>query len=104
LECHPFSSSVFAQDLVVSSGRKNELTSLTRVSLNRIANRIDRGYNIEVRVATVEPDGKSAQGKAGDEHIAAIRAATKNMQFMKLEGKPILQLPEASVKEDTKKG
>jgi len=84
--------------------RKNELANGIRVSLNRIANRIDKGYNIEVRV---EPLKKATQDteeeKKTAEQISIIQAASKNMQFMKLEGAPILKLPENVDKEKTKK-
>jgi hypothetical protein len=84
--------------------RKNELGNAIRVSLNRIANRIDRGFNIEVRVEPmkeVAPESDDAKKKA--EQITAIQAATKNMQFMKLEGAPILRLPESVEKTKSKK-
>jgi hypothetical protein len=86
-------------------GRKNELTTQTRFSLNCIANRIDRGYNIEVRVESlkeVAQDDNAAKETA--EKIQAIQAASKNMQFMKLEGNPILQLPENVEKPRGKEG
>jgi hypothetical protein len=84
--------------------RRNELGNAVRVSLNRIANRIDRGYNIEVRV---EPLKESAQdneeAKKTAEQICTIQGASKNMQFIKLEGVPILKLPENAEKQKTKK-
>ncbi len=74
------------------SGRKNELRTAVKVSLTMLASRIDRGYNFEVRckpLAAGKPE-KEETKKA----IAAIQAATANMQFLKLDGKPILKLPE----------
>jgi hypothetical protein len=71
---------------------------------NRIANRIDPGYNIEVKV---EPTKQAAQdseaSKKTAEQIETIQAASKNMQFMKLEGAPILKLPEHAEKPKPKK-
>jgi hypothetical protein len=87
------------------SGRKHELTTQTRLSLNCIANRIDRGYNIEVRVEPlkeVAPNDNAA--KATAEKIKAIQAASKSMQFIKVGGKPILQLPENGEKTKSKEG
>jgi hypothetical protein len=80
-------------------GRKKELTNGVRISLNKIANRIDHGFNIEVRVAPI-PEKKDKGEKDEDLHrqIATIHAATANMQFMKLEGQPILKLPETEGK------
>ncbi len=87
------------------SERKNELTNSVRVSLNRIANRIDKGFNIEVRV---EPS-KAPAGPNGDKikkAEAIVQAAAPNMQYLKLEGPPMLSLPEnsesAGAKPDTK--
>jgi hypothetical protein len=84
--------------------RKNELANALRVSLNRIANRIDRGYNIEVKVEPVKPTAEdNEEVKKTAEQIGTILAASKNMQFMKLEGKPILRLPENVDKQKPKK-
>lgn len=85
-------------------GRKNELTTAVRISLNMIANRIDQGFNLEVRVAPMPKeegeDAKDTDGAAEElqRAITAIQSATPNMQFMKLEGKPLLRLPEAPKK------
>jgi hypothetical protein len=80
-------------------GRKNELTNAVRISLNKLANRIDHGFNIEVRVA---PPSAVKDGEKHDTELekafAVIQAATVNMQFMKLEGQPILRLPEGKEK------
>ena len=85
--------------------RKNELIIQTRFSLNKIANRIDRGYNIEVRVEPLKEVPKDNEpAKETAKNIQAIQAASKNMQFMKLEGKPILQLPESVEKTKSKEG
>ena len=78
-------------------GRKNELTNGVRVSLRRIAERVDRGYNIEVRVAP-QKIGQETTGDDNAAKIERIQAATKNMQFIKQEGAPILRL--ADRKED----
>ena len=80
-------------------GRKNELTNAVRISLNMVANRIDKGFNIEVRVApTSKPEEGEKENKELQKAIAAIQASTVNMQFLKLDGKPILKLPEGKEK------
>lgn len=80
-------------------GRKNELVNAVRISLNRVANRIDRGYNLEVRV---EPISQKEEEAKKDPHvreaISTIQSATPKMQFLKLEGEPILKLPEGKEK------
>jgi hypothetical protein len=73
-------------------GRKHELTNAVRISLNMVANRIDRGFNFEVRI---EPPKAPTEQKAEVEKaVTTIRAASVNMQYMRLEGPPILALPE----------
>jgi len=80
-------------------GRKNELTNAVRISLNKVANRIDRGFNIEVRVAPLpEVDEQEKQDGDLQRAISAIQAASANMQFLKLDGQPILRLPEGKEK------
>lgn len=85
------------------AGRKNELSIELTYTLKKIANRVDRGFNIEVRMS--EPDveaenseNASAQNQELLRAHATISDATKNMQFLKLEGDPVLQLTET--KED----
>ena len=75
-------------------GRKNELITAVRFSLNGIANRIDNGYNIEVRCEPLTSDDDSDEGAKTKAAITAIQAASENMQFLKLEGRPLLRLPE----------
>jgi len=89
----------FALELVTENykqkdaGRRNEMVNGVRISLNRIANRIDRGFNFEVRIEP--PDPKSSQeDETVKKAVEIIRAASENMQYMKLEGPPILALPE----------
>ena len=84
-------------------GRWNELTTELRVGLNRIATRIDKGYNYEVRAGRLrEPDGdepgeaKNDEGEATRESIATILNASRGLQFLRLEGNPILSLPETN--------
>jgi hypothetical protein len=80
---------------VADEGRKNELINGIRISLNKIANRIDKGFNIEVRVAPAPKQGvEESANEELQQAIAAIQSATPNMQFMRLEGEPILSLPE----------
>ena len=83
-------------------GRKNELTNAVRISLNKIANRIDNGYNIEVRCEPLPAAEETAENAEQRAAIAAVQAASANMQFLKLEGKPLLRLPEERLEEPGK--
>ena len=76
-------------------GRRHELKIELRNSLNRIANRIDNGFNIEVRVAP--PEANAAEEEQNGEvkqNVDLIVNAGPTLQFLRREGRPILSLPE----------
>jgi hypothetical protein len=83
--------------------RKNELKIELRYSLRKIANRIDQGFNIEVRV---EPEIQTDE-KIGVEdetrYEEMIIAAAPTLQFFKREGRPILSLPDEEQDDKEKK-
>ena len=84
----------------VDGGRKNELSVELKYSLKKIANRIDRGFNIEVRMEEpLQPadaaEEATAEVKALSRSHEKIREASKTLQFLKLDGEPILRLSEA---------
>ena len=84
----------------------NELTDALRISLNKLANRIDRGYNIEVRVAELpKQEVQEGQDNADQtekiQHFEAIKKAAPNLQFIRLDGEPVLSLPEAATPGNT---
>ncbi len=87
--------------------RRNELTTELRFSLNKIAKRIDKGYSVEVRVQPLsekeQAAGKGEQASKDAEHIQVILAASKNLEFLRLEGEPILTLPESQDSAEEKK-
>jgi hypothetical protein len=90
----------------IDSGRKNELSVELKYSLTKLANRVDRGFNIEIRMAEPErPESETEQeptesSEQAIKHFEKIKAASKNLQFLKLVGDPILSLSE----EKTAKG
>ena len=80
-------------------GRKNELHNGLRISLNKIANRIDKGFHIEIRCEPLpETQDESKKDKEKSDHLAVVQKATAQLQFFKFEGEPILQLPESNSK------
>ena len=84
--------------------RTNELAVEIKYSLKKIANRIERGFNIEVRME--EPEVPEDEDVAEDEKAqmhGRIQGAAAGMQFLKLEGDPILSLAEGD-KGKAKKG
>ena len=80
-------------------GRKNELVTQVRLSMNMLANRIDHGVNVEVRIEPPSANDPRSKEEAIQNAVAVIQAATPSMQFLKLEGQPLLQLPEKVDKE-----
>lgn len=81
----------------VEEPRRNELANELTFALNALANRIDRGFNIEVRVEPL-PEANS-EGESGEDEntrnaIASILVDAPALRFLKLEGTPILALPE----------
>jgi hypothetical protein len=80
--------------VVDDPGRRNELQNATRISLNKLANRIDRGYHIEVRVGPPPQTEKEEEIKAFEKHSDTINKALKNLEFIRVEGEPLLTLPE----------
>ncbi len=79
-------------------GRKNELITAAKVSLNKLANRIDRGFNVEVRVEQLAEGSAESKNEEKNQAVHTIFAASANMKFLKVDGPPILQLPESTEK------
>ena len=89
----------------LDSGRVNELKMALTIQVSKLADRVDRGFNIEVRMQQpaltnedVEPD---AATKALVENYNEIKEASENLQFLKSEGPPILHLTEVKNKHET---
>jgi hypothetical protein len=74
--------------------RKNELTNAVKISLNKIANKIDQGFNFEVRIELPKTLPKGEEGEKLNKAVQTIEAAADNMHYIRLEGPPILALPE----------
>lgn len=72
--------------------RKNELTNFVRISLNKIAMKIDQGFNIEVRAELLTK--QTPENATDQDDIRTIQSVSPAMQFLKLEGPPLLTLSE----------
>ncbi|SDU66003.1 hypothetical protein [Desulfobacula phenolica] len=83
---------------VQDNGRKNELSNALGPALKMLANRIDRGFNIEIRVEPFSENNEEEPQQEDQKNIEIIQSAMKEMEFMKLEGEPILHLPENNKK------
>jgi hypothetical protein len=68
-----------------------------RLQLNALADRIDRGYNVDVRTGEL-PAGDDEEGEEielDEETRAAaeeVQSKQRSLQFMNVTGKPILHL------------
>ena len=78
--------------------RRNELRTALDKALRKLADRIDRGFNIEVRIEPLpalseeQDDATKAQHQEHEEHRRVIESVAKQLEFVRLEGKPILHL------------
>ncbi|MCK4632130.1 MAG: hypothetical protein KAT79_02600 [candidate division Zixibacteria bacterium] len=86
----------------IDRGRRHELENSLRMSLNGVANRIDRGFNIEVRAEPLEESADETEESDGDramqENIELVHEKSHGLQFIKGSGEPILSLPEINEK------
>lgn len=79
-------------------GRKNELENSLVIALNKLANRIDKGFNVEIRVEPLpepsedEETSKDYETKSG--LINSIKSSSQNIEFIETGGESILELPE----------
>lgn len=84
-------------------GRKNELRTALDAVLRKLADRIDRGFNVEIRIeplaapddpaSTTKPD--PGKVKRHEEYRAIIERAAKQLEFSYQGGTPILHLSES---------
>jgi hypothetical protein len=88
-----------AQAKLNDEARLNELRTELKIQLGELAQRIDRGYNIEVRAgelpeSTAEDDDEKAFDPSTYEAVRAVVKAQPGLEFMNVSGKPILRLDE----------
>lgn len=80
------------------NGRKNELENGLTISLNKLANRIDKGFNVEIRVEPLpepeEGEEPSPEYKHSSELIKSIQESARKIEFLDAGGESILKLPE----------
>lgn len=80
------------------NGRKNELENGLTISLNKLANRIDKGFNVEIRVEPLpepkEEEVQTPEYQQNSELIKSIQKSANNIEFIDAGGESILKLPE----------
>lgn len=77
--------------------RKHEVSIEVRHSLNKLANRIDRGFNIELRVSPQEEGEEEVEADENPEQKAArqqILDSASKIEYLDNSGEPVLFLPE----------
>jgi hypothetical protein len=82
--------------------RSNELKIELTLALKKIANRIDRGFNVEIRVQPEPRPETTPEAEELRASVEAIQSAERTLQFLKTEGDPILSLPESTQIKDKK--
>lgn len=80
------------------NGRQHEVKMDLKLSLTSLANRIDAGFNIEVRAEppelTAQEGEADEEAKAKAKYFAMIGEAQQSLKFMNETGAPILTLPD----------
>lgn len=85
----------------LDSGRKNELRTSLKLSLNKLANRLDRGFNLEIRfnkpeVEFNEEDELVSEYSEEDVEIYdKIKNHCDNFNYIEACENPVLSLPES---------
>lgn len=97
-------SSARIEIAVTDESRRNELKNSLKITLKGIAARIDRGYRFDVRVGPstqddAEGDGESDEHLKNSDAVQIIEDHREGLQFLKLEGEPILELPTAQTED-----
>ncbi|AHX16303.1 hypothetical protein CH75_10385 [Dyella jiangningensis] len=82
----------------LEQGRANEISIELRQSLKKIAGRIDRGFNIDIRMSAPSiKAGEPVEHAVDLTSFNEIAAASENMKFVSQNGEPILKLPDGDI-------
>lgn len=86
----------------LDQNRKNEISIELRHTLNKLANRIDRGFNIELRVSPIDEDQDIEEDDSSDvdttkQAIRQIVKSASKINHLETTGEPVLFLPENDV-------
>lgn len=102
----PMVEDILQRAVDANAERVNELRTDLRYALNAIANRIDKGYSLDVRMGEPddvdEPDIEDEEGDGGEagpsevEVWQEMQTLSSRLRFAAWAGKPILHLPEST--------
>lgn len=88
---------------IKDTGRRNELKNGLTIGFNKLVNRIDKGYNIEIRISKPDiPQEEEKQSKEDKAKLAIYNQVldiSHNIEFNKVDGESILSLSESQQKE-----
>lgn len=82
------------------NGRKNELENGLIIALNKLANRIDQGFNVEIRVEPLPEPQTNDEDENDEEYqskknlIDSIKESSRKIEFIDTGGDSILKLSE----------
>jgi hypothetical protein len=75
---------------------KNQLINGLTISFNKIANRIDNGFTIDIRVETLSSNDDELVKKM----VNSIKQSSESLEFINTSVKPILKLDEGKEEEN----
>ena len=78
--------------------RRNELNNGLKIALNKLVNRIDKGYNIEIRINPPKTTTNNEQTTEETEKLELyykVKDLSDKIEFVKVTGEHILSLPES---------
>ena len=85
----------------LEAGRKKEILKELQHSLNKLANRIDRGFNIELRVSPTENDQEeNEESQAKSAVKKQILESAAKIEYLDQTCEPVLYLPEKNEESD----
>jgi hypothetical protein len=89
---------VVEEHYIGENGRKNELENGLVISLNKLANRIDKGFNVEIRVKPLDKPNEEDEIPEDYQEkldlVNKIQQSAKNIEFIETKGESILGLKE----------
>lgn len=97
-EINALSSEIIKEHCKSEKGRKNELKNALVIAFNKLANRIDNGFDIQIRVKPLpEPEEDEEllpETSEKNDLIASIQENAQKIEYIETEGNAILELPE----------
>lgn len=97
-EIKKIAKEIIDEHYIGEKSRKNEIENGLTIALNKLANRIDNGFSVEIRAEPLpkpKTEDKDEQYDINVELIKSIQKSANNIDYIEAKGKAILQLPES---------